>query len=114
VNAAVAGPVGQSAQLDAWADALTDIRPLAAGGSARGAAGHAAAVMAALGSARLTAEDEVGFAAARFNGLRERELALGVDTDAEMQTLLLVEQSYAANARVIETVDFLIRQLMEI
>jgi flagellar hook-associated protein 1 FlgK len=39
---------------------------------------------------------------------------MGVDTDAEMQTLLLIEQSYAANAKVVETVDFLIRTLMEI
>jgi flagellar hook-associated protein 1 FlgK len=114
VNAVTAGPVGRATQLDAWADALTDQRPLASGGTARSAAGHAAAVAGALGSARLTAEDEMGFASARYNGLRERELGLGVDTDAEMQTLLLIEQSYAANARVIETVDFLIRQLMEI
>jgi flagellar hook-associated protein 1 FlgK len=114
VNATAAGPVGRTDQLDAWLDALAGRRALAGGGAARSAAGHAAAATGALGAARLEAEDEVGFAAARFNGLRERELALGVDTDAEMQTLLLVEQSYAANARVIETVDFLIRRLMEI
>jgi flagellar hook-associated protein 1 len=114
VNAAIAGPVGQGRQLDAWLDALVSGRPLATGGTIRGAAGHAAAMSAALGAARLDTENDVGFAAARFNGLRESELSLGVDTDAEMQALLLIEQSYAANARVIETVDFLIRRLMEI
>jgi flagellar hook-associated protein 1 FlgK len=114
VNATSAGPVGRADQLHAWLDALAQPQALAGGGQARSAAGHAAVTTGALGAARLEAEDEVAYAAASYNGLRERELALGVDTDAEMQTLLLVEQSYAANARVIETVDFLIRRLMEI
>jgi flagellar hook-associated protein 1 len=114
VNAAVAGPVGQGRQIDAWLDSLVAQRPLAGGGTTRSAAGHAAAMAAGLGATRLETETSVGFSAARFNGLRESELALGVDTDAEMQALLLIEQSYAANARVIETVDFLIRRLMEI
>lgn len=114
VGAATAGPVGQAGQLDAWIAALDAARPLAGGGPGRSAAGHAAAATAALGANRLRAEEDVGFASARYEGLRERELALGVDTDAEMQTLLVVEQSYAANARVIETIDFLIRRLMEI
>ena len=40
------------------------------------------------------------------------QLAQGVDTDAEMQTLLMVEQAYSANARVIKTIDELIQQLI--
>ena len=114
VNAAAAGPAGRAAQLDAWVDALAERRTLAPGGASRSAAGHAAAVTAALGAVRLGIENEAGMSAARFNALRERELAMGVDTDAEMQSLLMIEQSYAANARVIETVDFMIRRLMEI
>jgi len=114
VNAGLPGPVGASGQIDAWLDALADQRPLASGGTSRSAAGHAAAASAGLGSARLVAEEEVGFAAAQYEAYRSRELAMGVDTDAEMQRLLLVEQAYAANARVIETVDNMLRQLMEI
>jgi len=38
----------------------------------------------------------------------------GVDTDAEMQSLLLIEQSYAANARVIQTVSDMLDILMQI
>lgn len=114
VNAVTAGPAGRSTQLDAWVDALAERRPLASGGAARTAAGHAGAMAAALGALRLEAETEASFSTARFSALRERELAMGVDTDAEMQTLLMVEQTYAANARVIETVDFLMRRLLEI
>lgn len=114
VNAGLPGPVGRAGQIEAWLDALAVRSPLAGGGTARSAAGHAAAMSAALGATRLEVETDVGFSAARFNALRDSELAMGVDTDAEMQALLLIEQSYAANARVIETVDFLIRRLMEI
>ena len=44
----------------------------------------------------------------------EAELSLGVDSDEEMQLLLQIEQSYAANAKVIQTVEGLYRTLMEI
>lgn len=40
--------------------------------------------------------------------------AMGVDTDQELAHLLLVEQAYAANARVLETVDTLLKRLMEL
>lgn len=47
--------------------------------------------------------------------LREAELgATGVDTDAELQSLLVIEQAYAANVRLIETVGKMIDRLMEI
>ena len=38
----------------------------------------------------------------------------GVDVDAQMQDLLLIEQAYAANARVIEIASQMIDRLMEI
>jgi flagellar hook-associated protein 1 len=38
----------------------------------------------------------------------------GVDTDQEMQKLLLIEKVYAANARVVATIDSLIGRLLEI
>jgi flagellar hook-associated protein 1 FlgK len=40
-------------------------------------------------------------------------LASGVDTDQELQTLLQVERMYAANAKVMQTVDTLITTLLE-
>jgi flagellar hook-associated protein 1 FlgK len=36
----------------------------------------------------------------------------GVDTDAELQILLQVEQAFSANARVVQTIDDLIQQLI--
>jgi flagellar hook-associated protein 1 FlgK len=62
----------------------------------------------------LTAEADLGFARARQETLAALEKRGGVDTDQEMQKLLLIEQIYAANARVISTVDTLINRLLEI
>ena len=36
----------------------------------------------------------------------------GVDTDRELQRLMLIEQAYAANARVLQTVDDMMNALM--
>jgi flagellar hook-associated protein 1 len=37
-----------------------------------------------------------------------------VDTDAELQDLMLIEQHYAANARVMTVVDELMQRLLNI
>ena len=49
-----------------------------------------------------------------YSLLRAEELnAVGVDTDQEMQSLLIIEQAYAANARVISVLDGLMQKLLE-
>lgn len=106
--------VGDPTQLNRWAASLQTARADVPGAEARSAAGRIAAFTAGVGATRLEAEETLSFAAARWDTLREAELAMGVDSDVEMQTLLRVEQAYAANARVIETVDFMMRRLMEI
>lgn len=53
--------------------------------------------------------------AARRDVLSNAELsASGVDTDQELQDLLIIEQAYAANARVIQTVGDMIDRLLQI
>ncbi len=59
-------------------------------------------------------ETDLTFAESRASTLRQMELSQGVDTDAEMQKLLLIEQSYAANARVIQVAGSMIDRLLEI
>jgi len=105
--------VGSTLQLDRWTDALRDPRPLASGGQARSAADHAAAALAGIGAARVSAERESAFLGARWGTLKNAELSDGVDTDVELQSLLQIEQAYAANAQVLRTVDSLIRILLE-
>lgn len=54
-------------------------------------------------------------ASARSIILQDTELAkTGVDTDAELQKLLVIEQAYAANARVIQTIGEMVDQLLRL
>ena len=63
---------------------------------------------------RVTVEDQLTFAQSRATTLQEQEQVHGVDTDQELQNLLLIEQSYAANARVIQAIDDMLATLMEL
>ena len=54
---------------------------------------------------RTSAEQELSFNATRLNELTQLQLSEGVDTDQELQNLLVLEQAYAANARVIQAAD---------
>lgn len=113
-NAVASGPEGNTAQLNSWIAALAVPRTDLPGATAQSASGRAAAFTAQLGATRLTADEQLSFTAARWDTLREAELANGVDTDLELQMLLRIEQAYAANARVIQTVDFMLQRLTEI
>jgi flagellar hook-associated protein 1 FlgK len=113
--AAAAGDPGDSTLLRAMTDALGNPRAPASGPfagvahTAGGLAGEAAATWSAelVSSERLQAYHE-----SRSETLRSLQLQDGVDTDQEMQRLLMLEQSYAANAKVISTVDELIQMLL--
>lgn len=109
------GPVGQSALFIAMQSALNDPRATASGqyvGSSRGAMTLAGEMVSYVSNQRLAFETEADFAAARATALQGLELAGGVDTDRELSDLLLVEQAYAANAKVIQTTDDLIQILL--
>ena len=64
-------------------------------------------------SARVRFETQQSAATDRNISLREIELSEGVDTDQELQNLMLVERAYAANAQVLQTLDDLITRLLE-
>ena len=52
--------------------------------------------------------------ASKFSALKEMELSRGVDTDAQMQRLLEIENAYAANARLLQTLDDMIDRLLRL
>jgi flagellar hook-associated protein 1 FlgK len=117
LGAASPGDVGDARLLNAFKTALTEARAPASGnfiGAARSASGLAADILSQISSARQTAEDQHSYAAARQEALTALQLADGVDTDHEMQMLLQIERAYAANARVLKTVDEMIQQIMAI
>jgi flagellar hook-associated protein 1 FlgK len=69
---------------------------------------------ASVAGERVRVENERTFLAARNTALKELELTRGVDTDAELQRLFQIEQHYAANAKVMSTVDDLMERLLSI
>jgi len=117
LGAVAPGESGDATLLNALTDALTDARPQSSGSFGSGALsmeGVAASMASQLGTDRLREDQRLSFASAQFNELTQLELADGVDTDVELQHLMILEQAYAANARVIETVDEMFDALLRI
>lgn len=115
IGAATAGPVGHSALFSAMHTALNDARPTLSGqfvGAKHTMSGLSGQLLSDVAISRLSLETEAGFSSARANALRTLEFEGGVDTDRELQDLLLVEQAYAANAKVIQTADDMIKLLL--
>lgn len=113
--ATTAGPTGNSAVLVGLSDALVAARPLSSAAfpaASRSLPGLTAALLSSVSSERLNADTEDAFTAARYAALDELEKAGGVDTDQELQSLLVIEKNYAANAKVIKTVDDMVNTLL--
>ena len=62
----------------------------------------------------VAAEGRQSFAVSQQDSLALMELENGVDTDQEMQKLMLIEHAYAANAKVISTVGEMLDAIMEL
>ena len=117
IGAATQGDVGNASLLQNLSSILTQNRIAASGtfsGASRSASGLSADFLSDIGAKRHTAEAAIAFSSAKVDTLKTQELESGVDTDHEMQQLLLVEQAFAANARVMQTIDELIQTLMRI
>ena len=117
LGAGSAGPVSNATQLQALADTLSATQAPASSSfstAQRSMSGLAADMLSSASQNRQTAEVTESYAIARQETATEMSLADGVDTDYELQTLLKVEQAYAANAKVIQTLDTLLQQILEI
>ncbi len=117
MNAASPGDVGDSRMLQALSDALTRARVPASGNFGAGAFSAANLVStftSQIGSERGQADQKLSFASAQFDELTQQILANGVDSDRELQRLLIVEQSYAANVRIIEAADEMLQTILRL
>ncbi|WP_283176565.1 flagellar hook-associated protein FlgK [Gemmobacter sp. 24YEA27] len=114
LGALTPGPVGNSTLLNSLSSALNTNRAIASPipGGTRSLAGLAAAILSRTSSQRVTQETEQSYTAARYTALSDIEAASGVNTDEELQSLLVIEKNYAANARVIQVVDEMIKTLL--
>lgn len=117
IGAAVPGPVGDASLLQSMYGAVNVLRVPASGGfgsASRSAADLTASLLSQAGSSRQVGENSLSFATARLDELKTQELSDGVDSDYEIQRLMLIEQAYAANARMIETVDEMMQTLLRL
>ncbi len=117
LGAAAPGDVGNGALLADLTAALTAGRSPASGGfsaTLRSASALASDFLSLIRADRDDIELQLSYSQAKHETLRMMELETGVDTDAEMQKLLLIEQAFAANARVMATADEMIQLLMQI
>lgn len=115
LGAAVLGNVGNATLLGQLVDALDAPKVAASGGfsgAARSASGLATDLLNTVAANLSHSEAQLGFDVAQNNSLREMELAQGVDTDAEMQKLMIIEQAFAANAQVVTAADEMLQLLL--
>lgn len=114
LGAAAPGPVGDASQIERWRAALERALSPDPGLPATTFAHGAARLLSSLSQSRQSAEDRAQVSASVHQQIEAQRLASGVDTDAEMQRLLLIEQAYTANSRVIQVADEMLRRLLEI
>lgn len=116
LGAMSSGDGGATNLLLAYRQALQTPRAPVSGGFDPGLRSHAALasdLISSVASDRLISESEQSYAAAKTLALTTQEAAAGVDSDQEMQALLVMEKAYAANAKVIATLGSMIDQLLE-
>ena len=115
--AATPGPVGDASLLTGMLASLEAPRngaPLVTGGTPRSASGLAIDLSSLSSTARLQTDASLANRTAHSQSLQQSLAADGVDTDAELQRLLALEQAYAANARVIRAAGSMLDTLLEI
>lgn len=115
LGAASPGEAGNQALLQDYLDAATKSTLTASGSSIGGQntlAELATNMIGGLTAKRLGAEQNLTFASTRASEAEAMLFEDGVDSDHEMQKLMMIEQVYSANARILQTVDEMMDALM--
>ncbi len=117
IGAAVPGPPGSTSVIDGMLGALGRVDPIAAAGlqgdfSSVELVAHLTSVT---GRQRVQTETVLSSLQAQHVAASKAEQAFSaVDIDQQMQELLLIEDAYSANARVIEVARQMMDQLLEL
>ncbi|MEM5518859.1 flagellar hook-associated protein FlgK [Henriciella sp. AS95] len=117
LGAVTTGPTGDNTILSALYEATTATNAINANGlqGMFSVADLAADLASQTGRSRISKETILTSTSAQHTIMMNAEMSkTGVDIDDQMQQLLLIEQAYAANARVIEAANQMIQRLMEL
>lgn len=113
--AAAPGDPGDASLLHGYSDALEAARPVSSIGL--GTMNASASDISATLMGRFARDDNAAtqlktFASAGLTAMAQAEAGMGVDTDAELQNLMILERSYAANAKMLTTIDEMIETIL--
>ncbi len=117
IGAAAPGAPGNQTILRGMFEAFTAVQTVGAPGfqGTFSATEMAAQIASYAGQARVYNESILSSTETQYNILLEAEQSeTGVDIDSQLQDLMLIEQAYAANARVIEIAGQMINRLLEL
>lgn len=117
LGAATPGQSGNASTLNGMLAAITSVKSINANGIQGNftSAEMAAHFSSLVGQSRINHESVLSSVSTQHSLLVQAEQTeTGVDVDAQMQDLLLIEQAYAANARVIEVATQMLNRLMEL
>ena len=117
IGALTEGETGNNTILQKMHAAITAVQPVNSSGlqGSFSSSELIAQFSSITGQKRVSHEAVLSSTSSQYTIMADAELSeTGVDVDAQMQELLLIEQSYAANARVIEIASNMIDRLMEI
>ena len=115
--AASEGDPGDASQLIAYSEAISENRTVSTtklGTISSDLNTLSASLMSRFARDSDSANNSLSFAATSYTELAQAELALGVDSDAELQNMMLIENAYAANARMLSTIDDMMESLLRI
>ncbi len=115
--AATPGTEGDGATLQKLSDVMSVAR-VPAGFLSQNAQNDSATIASEIasffaGRSARSDEDQAYLSARQSTLVEEETHETGVDSDTELQSLMLVEQAYAANARVLSVIDDLMKLLLE-
>lgn len=113
--AAAEGDPGDASQLIAYSDAISENRTVSTtklGTISADLNTLSASLMSRFARDSDSANNSLSYAATSYTELAQAELALGVDSDAELQNMMLIENAYAANAKMLSAIDEMMQTLL--
>jgi flagellar hook-associated protein 1 FlgK len=117
LNAAAPGDAGDASLLRSYTVALEASRTVTSPGlgtSDMNATTLSASLLSRFAQDKVAADQALTFASMSFSEAEQLELAQGVDSDYELQNLMIIEQAFAANAKMMTAVDEMMQELLRI
>lgn len=115
--AAAPGEAGDARLLNSYTVALEASRTVSSAGlgtSDMTATVLSASLLSRFAQDKVSADQTLSFTSSSFSELEQLHQSQGVDSDYELQNLMLIEQAYAANAKMMTAIDEMMQTMLRI